>query len=687
MVPVSWFYSYSDHAIALLLLSALAISTFAIRKGPILLGHFNFIDSSWALQIAFNSHHGVWLGRDVWFTYGPLFEWILGSCAWLHGWSVGAFFKYGCWLAGSFIIAATWLVSVLLLRGQPAWKRVFYIFALVVFWMYWDVRPLTDVLLFAVSVHECERLRRARIGWLRGLCFALLLSLAFLISADTGAYSWAAFLIVSLSWRYWGRSEAGYYRRVLRFAIGISAAVVVWTFLIGIVLTGTFGLDFWKTNIAILEGYRWAMSCPMQAALSARFFVVLGIVLVVFVLGWAWRDAHSRTLARHPAYIVSAMLFSVVMLQSSLVRADLWHVFFGLFPGVMLAGGVLMGADTDSRGTAWQHIPVLAALALTALFSPAPNPRFVPSILAQNVALYRLPALQTCPPGRSYLDDACFLDADYDRIHTVANYIETHSAPTDWVAVFPYQNIYGIAANRRVAGGILQNYQATGDYLTARQIAGLEAESPPLAVYSVDGMGSGGIDLVPNLTRSPQVWLYLHSRYEAATEPSPGVLILRRNLSRQQRWTMQSVDLKILQGARNAPIRWNTLLQVATGISWPGDADLLKLTVEVQYPVWWHLLKPRHLQVGLRFADGSEKKVFAIAVPNRPSDILIYPWSDSDLGNYFSTDESAWRIGKPRTALQSLWIMPYGRDVFSVDPTRIRVDRLQAVKMSLTRQR
>ena len=125
------------------------------------------------------------------------------------------------------------------------------------------------------------------------------------------------------------------------------------------------------------------------------------------------------------------------------------------------------------------------------------------------------------PRGTSYLQGVCFQDQDYERIHAVSDYIDTHTSPSEWIAVFPFENVYGVAADRKVAAGILQNYQATGDYLEARQVAGLEARKPPLAVYSADGVGSFGIDSVPNLTRSPQAWLYLQSRYE--TERSPGL--------------------------------------------------------------------------------------------------------------------------------------------------------------------
>lgn len=694
MMSVLWLYSYSDHAITLLLLGALGISAFAIRQGPIRLSGFNYIDGSWALQIAFNSHHGVWLNRDVWFSYGPLYEWLLRACTWPHKWSLGAFFKYGRWLGvssvhyggwlvGFFIIASTWAICALLLRGQPPWKRLFYIFALVVFWMYWDVRPVADALLFAVEVYECDRIRNRSAGPPRALCLGLFITLAFLISADTGVYALAGFLIVSFSYLCWCRAVPGYFRRVLRFGTWVAVGVVAGTFLTGLILTRSGGIEFWRMNLALLQGYRWAMSIPFHAALAARFFVVSGMTLTIFVLGWSWRDASSTCLARHPAYLCAAVVFSLLMSQSSLVRADWEHVFFGLIPGIMLAGAVLMGADTTSGGRVWQYLPVFLALGLTAVFSPAPNPTFVPSMLARHVSSYRLPAAQSCPPGTSYLDEACFLDSDYDRIHTVAQYIAGHSAPSGWIAIFPYQNIYGVAADRKVAGGILQNYAAIGDQLVARHIAGLESTKPSLAVYSVDGADWGGIDGVPTLTRSPEIWLYLQSHYERVAEPVPGVAILQRDTARQQHWKMQVTDLPVRQEARNAHFAENTVLDVAADVPWPAEADFLRLTVQIHYPFWWHVLKPRHLLVTLGFADGTEKNVVAIAEPNRPANIWIYPWRDADLQNYFSADDTTWRSAGRRTPLRRISLTSYGRDVLSVDPTSIRVTGVQAVELSL----
>jgi len=202
---------------------------------------------------------------------------------------------------------------------------------------------------------------------------------------------------------------------------------------------------------------------------------------------------------------------------------------------------------------------------------------------------------------------------------------------------------------------------------------------PPLAAYSTDGVASYGLNFVPNLTRSPEVWLYLHSHYETAVLASPGVLVLRRNPSRQQRWSMQRTELPVRAAARKAFFGRNGVVDVADGISWPSPADLLEITLRVRYPFWWRVLKPSHLFVELRFADGTEKNVVVIAPPNRDSNLWIYPWRDGDLENYFSVDESAWRKGVPRPAVERVRIAPYRLDQFSVNPTALEVERLQAV--------
>lgn len=674
-----------DLVITGLLLAMLAAVTFLIRQGPALLSNFNFLDYSWAIDLAFKSHRGVWLGRDVIFTYGPLFQWMLGSfSAWPHGWSLGAYFNYGRWLLYSYVIVATWMIAALLLRGQPAWKRTFYILGLVVFWMYWDVRLLTCVLMFSLCVFACDRVAKSNGSPRRGaLWLGPLLIITFLISADTGAYSLAAFVTITVCYLCCFRSQPGCVRRIIRWVAWVGAGVLLWGLAVGMVVSRSFSVEFWRGNLAVLGAYRWAMSSPMPGPVRHRFVLIGLLTLAVFALGWIWRDARSPSLSRHPAFLLSGMFFSLLMVQSSLVRADWAHVCFGLFPGMMLAAAILMGADTESVGKLWQYVPVFAALGFTAAFSSAPNPLFMPASLAQHIRAYRLPRLEQCPAGMSVWDDVCLLPADYERIQAVASYLQGHTSSSDWIAVFPYENAYGVAADRRVAGGVLQNYAAAGNFLVSRQIAGLEAEKPPLAVYSADNVAAYGIDFVPNLTRNPEVWLYLQSLYKTETELLPGLLLVRRDSTRRKRWRMQATDLPIAPAAKKTSLKGGPVLQVADGILWPAGADFLRLVVQVNYPFRWRLLKPSRLLVGLQLADGTRKNTIAIVEPSRPYNLWIYPWQDGDLKNYFSPEESAWRASGARPPVQKVWIAPYRLDQYSLDPSTISVDRLQAVELSL----
>lgn len=663
----------------------LAGVTFFIRKGPFVLTRFDLLDVSWGIDLAFKSHRGVWLGRDVVFTYGPLFQWMLGfPSAWPHGWSMGAYFKNSRWLMYSYIIAATWVVAVLLLRGQPAWKRAFYVFGLVVFWMYWDVRLLNYVLMFSLCVYACDRATRPHTALAHSaMWLSPVLISSFLISADTGTYSLAAFVIVSLCFLYCYRSQPECARRIARWAMWVGVGLMLCGLLMGVLVTGSVSLEFWRADLATLGAYRWAMSSRMPEPVRQRFLLIGMVTLTIFVLGWIWRDARSRSLARHPAYLLSGMFFSLLVLESSVVRADWAHVCFGLFPGMMLAAAILMGADTESGGKLWQYLPVFAALGITAAFSAAPNPLFVPASLIQHIEAYRLPPLDHCPAGMNGWDDVCLVASDYARIHSVAIYLQEHTTRSDWVAVFPFENAYGVAANRKVAGGVLQSYAAAGTFLVSRQIAGLQAESPPLAIYSADNLAVYGIDFVPNLTRNPEIWLYLQSLYKTEAEIRPGVLILRRDPSRRQRWRMRTIELPILPQAKDASLRPTSLVGVADGISWPANADFLKLVVRVSYPMKWHVLKPSRVLVGLQFADGTWKNTIAIVEPNHTCSIWIYPWRDSALKDYFSPDESAWRTEGPRIPVKGVSIAPYRLDKFSVNPTSIKVNQLQAVELSL----
>jgi len=66
---------------------------FVFSGKPTPLPALSFLDHSWMLDFAFKAKQGIWLGKDVAFTYGPLSQWLRSFPSILMGFSLGSFFK------------------------------------------------------------------------------------------------------------------------------------------------------------------------------------------------------------------------------------------------------------------------------------------------------------------------------------------------------------------------------------------------------------------------------------------------------------------------------------------------------------------------------------------------------------------------------------------------------------------
>ncbi len=682
VMTLTWIYDRLDFVVGILLVAGISIAILAIPRAPIVVGAINFIDQSWLLDLVFKTRQGVWLGRDVAFTYGPIAQLLWGLSSRIHGLSLGSAFKYVEFLPFLYVVIADIALAFLLLRGHPAWKRAFYILALVVFWQYFDFRVSTALLLFAISLYHFDKVLNpgSKTLW-RSVLVALPLAASFLVSTDTGVYAVIGFGLVAGSQLICFRADRLALKKILQFAFLTGAFLVVWMFLIGAVITRSFSMQFWTISLANIENYRWSVAFPM-VRMKAQFVSTFIVSGVIAILAWIWRDPGARSISRKPVFVLSAYAFSFLFLQSSIVRADRGHVAFGLSPAIALSAVILMGSEKRSRIPWWDDGPVFLALAMTALFT-GPTPMLVPKTLAADIQRYRAPETHTCPSNTFYLDGACLSSRDFSQLNAVSNYIDSHSAPSDSVFIFPYENVYAVTAKRVAAGGVLQNYAAMGNVLIQHQIASLEAQKPPLAIYSADGLASGPVDGVPNLTRTPEIWLYLQAHYRTESQVRAGVLVLRRDDTRHNNWAMDSTELPINSVSRPIDLRHADEVTVSDHILWPADADLLKISLLLDYPLSWHLRKPWQLLVEVHRADGTEKIVPAIVPPGRLSEIWIYPWMEQQLKNYFSSSTAEWRLNGSRSPVTELRIKVKRMDWISVRPLNIRIDKLQAVKLSL----
>ena len=114
-----------------------------------LVPNYGLIDDNWHLDASFKALRGIWVGRDVAFTHGPLYQLLSSIPARSMPLSVGAL--YATWntipIWCAFLFA--YLTLRLLIPEQPPWKRFVLLLLLCSFWET-SLRTTFPVLLFAL---------------------------------------------------------------------------------------------------------------------------------------------------------------------------------------------------------------------------------------------------------------------------------------------------------------------------------------------------------------------------------------------------------------------------------------------------------------------------------------------------------------------------------------------------------
>jgi hypothetical protein len=662
-------------AVILLMLGALPtfwLSPRTLNASPT---EINLIDDSWILDTAFKASRGLWLGRDVAFTYGPLFQWLWSAPSRLMGISMGAIYDSCVTLPLWCTYLFGYLTLVLLLPEQPAWKRFVLLLLLGMFWATVEGRIAFAVVLFAVFLRGWYAVQERTLNpVLLGCCAALLCAAAFLYSADTGVYALAglALSFAGAAWDGRGKSHMVSAYTSTLFAFVVASLVLV--IAINAFMAKPFDFRLWKNALAIFSGYRWIEPASMSKPGKIRLLAVLIISGIVFsVRGLSSRRGDFSITAR-PGFLLSAFGLCFLTMQSGLVRSDVGHIIVASYATVFLTGVVLFSFPfrVASAGA------VLLAVACSLMFGGQPS---LLSALRYNYEQVRHPST-TCPSRFVEFDRVCYPDEFAKTLQTTAAFLQQHSGPRDFMAVFPFQNIFGIASRRNVAGGVLQSYLVSGPYLSQVDIAGLERAAAPVGLYLPDGNLSTPVDGIPNFTRSPEVWLWMFRHYRGEQELVPGIFGLQRDDSRVESIAMQVQPLNI--AGRYAIPRRHAILQLG-GVTWPvGGADFLRLRLTVRYSLWWKIRKPARLVLEIERADSSDDLKPFIVQPNVPSEIWFYPWDDTDLAHYFSAEETRWRTGsRPPIVRLRLLVMPL--DWVSVKPDVIEVQSVDAIRFGIAR--
>ena len=668
-----------DWLVTIVLVISSAPVGFVISGAPLVLQHPNFADDSWMVDIVYKATTGTWLGRDVVFTYGILYQWIIALPSRLVGFSLGTARQLPENVLLALTIILTFGLSKLLLSSEPAWKRaLFLILAVGFFGAYWTfiARTSAELLTFAIFLACVHRVLKGemRVGVASSLIAIALIS-TFMLSADTGMYSVLALLIVLGTFTLLTLRSGNQLLLVLKVGIASATCFAVLTVAVNMLLNGRpFAFQFLRDAFAIVSTYRWIEATPI-ARQDARFAAYVAAVgFLVMLLAWHWRDNTSAALARRSPFLLSAPVFAFVLLQTGLVRADWYHISVALYPIIVFVLIIILGSGPVRPGPSIL-LPLLAIAGASVLARP--SGLLSPRLMAQN---YQASRTTNCPSeGFVYLDRTCFGLPQGEIINKTTPYLQEHTQPNDSLLIYPYENESGDAARRRVAGGVLQNYLVGGQYLIHKQLQGLEKQRPAYGLYFVDNKLVWQIDGISNFSRTPEVWLYMQSHYRTQNEIVSGVLAIVRDDSRAAHICQKASALPRLRGSSR--VRHDAETIDIGAVDWPEGADFLKLKMTVGYPVTWKLRKASQLSMFLQLADGSAKQVNLVIPPNVPTEVWLYPWEETDLSAFLSS-ELDWHTGKrpPVTRVQ-LYIKRH--DWYSQLPTSVTVHEADAVRLGM----
>jgi hypothetical protein len=449
---------------------------------PTVVNNLGLTDDSWHLDNVFKLSRGIWIGRDVAFTRGPIFQWLSSQPTKFVSVSMGAIHAtwdtVPVWCAFVFI----YLTLRLLLPEQPSWKRALLLFLVIVFWLVWwefALQNTVPVLLFAAFLRGWYAVIERRVrSYALGSVAALLTVIAFLIASDAGMYSTAAWVTATAAILIEQRRNKASGGNCLIALLAYGGAGLVFALVVNAAMGKTFDFRFWKDSAQIVSAYRWATPAGITSDGMAHLVGTVIGSAAVFLFRATTRKKHYPAITERIGFLLGEFALAAVMLQTALVMSHLGHVQSASFAMVLFAGVALF----SFQSAAISSTAVLLATVCSLLFS---GPAFGPGTALRLLRQLRQPQTQ-CPAGLREFDRGCFAPEFAAMLQSTSDYLDRHTRPQDSVVVFPYQTMLGIASRRTVAGGLMQPYTASGPYLAQREIAGLQSAPGPAGLYVTD---------------------------------------------------------------------------------------------------------------------------------------------------------------------------------------------------------
>src|ERR1039457_3157679 len=337
---------YADFLAVLLIVVASMPAVWLSPRMVTVIPNPGLIDDNWHLDAAFKASRGIWIGRDVAFTHGPLFQWLSSVPGRSMGVSMGGI--YPTWNTVPLWCAVLFgfLTLRLLLPEQRPWKRFLLLLLLCIFWEP-SLRTTFAMLAFAVFLRCWYAVAEGRVkAYAFGCVAALLCATAFLVAADQGIYVMSALLVTLAAVAIDTRRRMQGVRKFSLAVLSIAAGSAVLVIVINSIFAKPFDLRFWRDSFAQVSAYRWATPFAMTTAGAIHLLATLIGAAVIFLLrAWTRRRGNSA-IARRNGFLLSGFVFGLIVMQSGLVRADTGHIASACFVMIFLAGAILFSFES-----------------------------------------------------------------------------------------------------------------------------------------------------------------------------------------------------------------------------------------------------------------------------------------------------------------------------------------------------
>ena len=505
---------------ALLAFVALAGVISFVRIGTQLNAATFGLDSSWFLELGYKLRAGLVMGRDSYFTYGPLAQLLVGLGIWLQGGpSLLDGFTTGFWmfeLAGilSFAGAVLFIPQV---RGTGALfiLGVCYL----VGWlmnMRQGMAILSSVFLVYVLNHEHGRRRLSTV--VGALWFA-----AQLLTAEMAIYTVAAgcgLLIGCALLASPAVQRLGLRRDLLASRIYMDVlAISLGTFLalnLGLELAfklsapGYQWFDYVRYTLAILTAYNYTMGLRWLFEIPASL-VLLGVL--VYCLVYIATQVRS---ASRPTFhlLIGLALAAVINMKSALVRSDGGHIAMASAVLIFLLAVIICLSNAKSVA----HYSAIFLLALVFAVWPLSNASVIENVF--NLGSGKSSLLSQWHAIRN--------------IRVATNQVATADLrqvvdPSKQIVSFPYDNVLAIALDQPSLAPVLQTYSAHNLLLQQKYVRDVAAQQANVEIiYGLDSLSAVPFDGVQHNTRVPEIFRYIieHFTLKSDTLLKNGYVVL-----------------------------------------------------------------------------------------------------------------------------------------------------------------